>query len=104
MTRRLPDCLKVLRARLAFLESRVNSRSDPQIQKLIADTDAEISARKALVHYQRLVNLGQWRGCDQCHKPEDSGPMLHDTSYGHRSQMSMRSYASPALKNGSAAA
>src|SRR5262245_30265871 len=75
---RLPDRLKVLWARLDFLESRVNSRSDPLIQKLIADTDAEISARKAFVHYQRLVNLGQWRCCDECHKPEDSGPMLHN--------------------------
>src|SRR5262245_13067144 len=78
MTRRLPESLKVLRARRAFLESRVNSRFDPFLQKLIADTDAEIGAREAFVHYQRLVNLGQWRCCDECHKPEHSGPMLHN--------------------------
>ena len=55
----IPELLKELRDRLAFLELRVNSHSDPAIQKLIADTQALISKREASVHKQRLINLGQ---------------------------------------------
>jgi hypothetical protein len=41
-----PTSLEALRARLAFLESRVNSHSDPAIQKLIADTRALLNKPK----------------------------------------------------------
>jgi hypothetical protein len=41
-----PKSLEYLRARLAFLKSRVNWRSDPIIQELIADTEALIAKPK----------------------------------------------------------
>ena len=50
--------LTELRKRLAFLHSRVNSRSDPVIRELIADIEAQISAQEAIVHKLRLGNLG----------------------------------------------
>src|SRR5215831_19764480 len=40
------ESLKVLRTRLEFLESRLNSHSDPVVQKLIADRKRKFRNRK----------------------------------------------------------
>jgi hypothetical protein len=53
-----PDSLEALQARLAFLYSRVNSHSDPDIQKLIRETRARISERGDAIREARKKEKG----------------------------------------------
>jgi hypothetical protein len=50
--------VKELRARLAWLHSRVNSGSDPTIQALINRTQESLAAAEQHLHETRLANLG----------------------------------------------
>src|SRR5262245_12898938 len=53
--------LAALRSDLEFLESRVNSRTDPTVQKLISRCQADILKAEIELRERRLVSLGHRR-------------------------------------------